>query len=147
MRWSWLLLKKEHLMIVIHIVDNGKALCGFMKDGGYHSWPKDHMATTLEESEVSNCARCRNKVNLTVTMHHWLETIEGIYAILSDDDGGEGVVGAPIGPHGEWVPLFAADETRLENILKVAKQFVKHYQVPVRLVRFTNREVMEEIKP
>lgn len=80
-------------------------------------------------------------------MTNYLERIDSIYAILSTDEGGEGVVAGSIGPARTMMPLIAADEVRLKDILPYARSLAKSTGMRMRLVRFTTREVIEEIEP
>lgn len=75
-----------------------------------------------------------------------LPQIDQIWAVLSVDEGGEGVVAAPL--NGMTVPLIAADEARLNSfVLPMARQLVNVFGKKMRLVKFHNREVVEEIIP
>lgn len=77
---------------------------------------------------------------------NYLAQIDHIWAVLSVDEGGEGVVAVPLG--GMTVPLIAADEARLDSfVIPMAKQMTKAFNKPMRLVKFTTREVIEEFKP
>jgi hypothetical protein len=71
--------------------------------------------------------------------------IDQIWAVLSVDEGGEGVVAAPIQQGMLTVPLIAADEARLEDIKKLAVQLAKLTGRKMRLVKFSTRTVVEEI--
>jgi hypothetical protein len=48
---------------------------------------------------------------------------------------------------GEYVPLIAADAARLETILEAAHGLATANNMTMRLVKFSNRLEMEEIKP
>jgi hypothetical protein len=72
--------------------------------------------------------------------------IDQIWAVLSVDETGEGVVAAPIQQGMLTVPLIAADEARLEDIKKLARQLVKLTGKKMRLVKFSTRTVVEEIE-
>jgi len=78
---------------------------------------------------------------------NYLPRIDSIWAVLSVDAGGEGVVAAPLVPGALTVPLIAADEARLKSILPIARAIAKHSGMKMRLVRFTVREEIEEINP
>lgn len=72
--------------------------------------------------------------------------IESLWAYLSvDEDGDEGVIGRAHGVM--WVPLVAADETRLRGLRSTAKAVARQTGRVVRLVRFTVRQDVEEIQP
>jgi len=48
---------------------------------------------------------------------------------------------------GEYVPLIAADAARLETILEAAHALATANNITMRLVKFSNRLEMEDIKP
>jgi hypothetical protein len=70
--------------------------------------------------------------------------IDCIWAFLSVDegDGNEGVVAAPLG--GALMPLIAADPKRLESIIPVAEEIARVTGRVIRLVKFSNREVIRQ---
>jgi hypothetical protein len=72
--------------------------------------------------------------------------IDQIWAVLSVDEGGEGVVAAPIQQGMLTVPLIAADEARMQDIKKLAYQLTKLTGKKMRLVKFSTRTVIEEIE-
>jgi hypothetical protein len=78
---------------------------------------------------------------------NYLGRIDRIWAFLSLDDGGEGVVAAPIGPNSMTVPLIAADKRRLDSLIPIAKQLTKAFRKPIRLAKFTKREDVEIYQP
>jgi hypothetical protein len=78
---------------------------------------------------------------------NYLGRIDGIHMVLSVDDGGEGVVAAPIGPGGMTVPLIAADARRLKTIRDIAPELVRHFGKVLRLAKFTKREDLEVWRP
>jgi hypothetical protein len=84
-----------------------------------------------------------------VAMHappNYLGSIETLWAALSLDDGGEGICAAPFGRN-RTLPLIAADPTRLEQIIPVAKRIAMMFRKPVRLAKFTKREDVEIYQP
>lgn len=74
-----------------------------------------------------------------------LPRIEQIWAVVSVDavDGNEGVCAATIG--NVVMPLIAADEKRLEQIVPIAKQISAETGTKFKLIRFSNREEVSEI--
>ena len=76
-----------------------------------------------------------------------LPRIDNIWAVLSVDEGGEGVVAAPIQKGMLTVPLIAADEAHLEDILQVAHALAKMTGKRMKLVRFSSRHEVEDIIP
>ncbi len=73
-----------------------------------------------------------------------IQHVWAVLAVHSDED--EGVVAVQTAP-GHWLPLIAADETRLEQITALARRFAKEQNRPLRLVRFTVRENLETFHP
>jgi hypothetical protein len=77
---------------------------------------------------------------------NYMGRIDQIWAYLSVDAGGEGIIGAPIDGR-STLPLIAADKTRLDQIRPWAFALARALKAPVRLVRFKNREEVEVILP
>ena len=73
--------------------------------------------------------------------------IDAIYAYIArnEPDGDEGVCATHTGEG--WVPLVAADKTRLDELRPVAQGIADEMQVEVRLVRFTKRADLETLTP
>jgi hypothetical protein len=78
---------------------------------------------------------------------NYMGRISALWAYLSVDEGGEGVVAAPLGPDRMTVPLIAADRQRLELLRAVAVSTARSFNKTVRLVRFHSREDVEIIRP
>jgi hypothetical protein len=72
--------------------------------------------------------------------------IDQMWAFLSIDpeDGNEGVIAGPLMGPGSVVPLVAADEKRLASLEPVARQWATVFGRVVRLVKFSQREVIME---
>lgn len=70
--------------------------------------------------------------------------IEALYAILSVDTGGEGVMGAMIG--GTFTALVVSEERHIPKIRAIAELTLGNVSRPLklRLVKFTAREDIEE---
>lgn len=69
--------------------------------------------------------------------------IASIHAfIATEDDGGEGVC-AFKNIEGNWVPLIAADETRLEQLRTIAAGIAADMKVNITLAKFSTREDIE----
>jgi hypothetical protein len=73
--------------------------------------------------------------------------IDEVYLFVSVDEGGEGVCAAPLFGDGSVVPLIAADKTRVESLLPVARKIAKASGKKVRLIKFTSRTEMMVIGP
>jgi hypothetical protein len=76
---------------------------------------------------------------------NYLGRIDRIWAFLSLDDGGEGLVAAPL--DGMTVPLIAADKRRLDALIPIAKQMTKLFRKPIRLAKFSKRDDVEIYQP
>lgn len=76
---------------------------------------------------------------------NYLGRIDALYAALSIDDGGEGLIAAPVGTM--TLPLVAADKRRLDIITPIARQVGRAFGKVVRIAKFSNREDIEIIRP
>jgi hypothetical protein len=75
-----------------------------------------------------------------------LPRIDELWAFLSVDADGEGVIAAPyLGPGWGPVPLIAADPERLKTITPIAEGIARTTGRKVRLVKFTTRKLVREI--
>jgi hypothetical protein len=72
-----------------------------------------------------------------------MQPIDTIWAFLSvDETGNEGLAAASMGEH--IMPLVAADEKRLDIITPIAAKVARTSGRRIRLVKFTQREVLRE---
>lgn len=71
-----------------------------------------------------------------------IETIAAWIAV--EPDGGEGVIAVTM-PNGLTLPLIGADEALIESFRQSAMEAHLRTGYPVRLVRFSLREVIEEL--
>lgn len=79
---------------------------------------------------------------------NYMGRIDSLWAYLSIDDGGEGLIAAPLpGRPNVTMPLIAADKTRLESIKPIARSMARSFGKTIRLVRFKAREDVEIIQP
>jgi hypothetical protein len=78
---------------------------------------------------------------------NYLGRIDAIWAFLSIDDGGEGVVAAPLQLRMASVPLIAADKARLDSLKPLARKLATVFKKPIRLVKFSTRENVETYQP
>lgn len=72
--------------------------------------------------------------------------IKAIHAFVTKDNpgGDEGIIG--MATQAGWIPLIAADQERLEQLREYAQEFADKHGLNIKLVRFTQREDIEEIK-
>jgi hypothetical protein len=78
-------------------------------------------------------------------MAHFRITTLTAWVCLDPENGDEGIIGM-LTPEG-WLPLVAADETRMRQCETVARKTAKDLGVSVRLVQFSVREDLLEIHP
>lgn len=70
--------------------------------------------------------------------------ITELYAwVCTEPDGGEGIPAANLG--GMPMPLVGADKARIESLRPYAEDVAYQLGLPVKLVRFTNMEVLEHL--
>lgn len=67
--------------------------------------------------------------------------ITELYAYVSADEGGEGIIGAPI--QGVMTPLIGADLDRMKSLRPVAKALAKQFGVKIKFMRFTLESATE----
>ncbi len=72
--------------------------------------------------------------------------MEGVWVVVSvDPEGREGIC-ATMTSEG-WIPLVTADESKLEQFEFLGREVAQNEQgYTVRLLRFSNREVVRELK-
>lgn len=75
--------------------------------------------------------------------------IEAVHAFVAvGPDGEEGIIGMMM-PDGGWMPMIAADRTRLEQLLPAAREqavaLERQTGHKVKLVRFTTREELYNV--
>lgn len=129
--------------MVKHIIEGITTLCGRTLND--ENWPVDHNWAQPDKPETSTCAKCRDLAGLKVTPAHFLDQIDDIYVFVGIDNGGEGILGLPIGPGGAMMPLIASDITRLKDIVPLAKELADA-GMNIRLVKFTKRIVIDEFR-
>jgi hypothetical protein len=78
---------------------------------------------------------------------NYLEKITEIYAFVSIDEGGEGVVGMtmPINGRETFMPFVCADKQRMESLKPIAKQIAKESGKQIKLIKLTNRKDIETL--
>jgi hypothetical protein len=76
-----------------------------------------------------------------------IQRLEQLWLVTYVDDAGREVVAQAKLTTGEYAPLLAADVARLESMLPAAREIAKANKIKMRLVKFTSRLDVEEIKP
>lgn len=81
-----------------------------------------------------------------VTPKNYLK-IEEIFAFISTDENGEGVIADTMIMHGELMqmPFVCADKARVDSLRKRAKEIAKMSGKKIKLIRLSLREDIEEI--
>ncbi len=71
--------------------------------------------------------------------------IDELYAVLSKDENGEGIV-AMINPDGGAVPLVFGYEWMLAKVQPAIKKIAEETGQTLRVCKFSNKEILQEIK-
>lgn len=76
-----------------------------------------------------------------------LRQIDELYVFVSIDKGGrEGLCGAPIPGHPGTMPLVTTDKGLVDRVMMpIAREMGKITDKKVRLIKLTNREVVEDL--
>lgn len=80
---------------------------------------------------------------------NYLEKIEEIYAFVSVDEGGEGIIAKQLDlPNGlTFMPFICADKQRMESLKPFAELMSQSTGTKIKLIKFTCREEIEEYSP
>lgn len=78
-------------------------------------------------------------------MMNYLEKITELYAFISSDENGEGVIGHAMPINGQMVmmPFVCADKDRVDSLRPIAEKMAIDSKQQIRLIRFTSREDIE----
>ena len=84
-----------------------------------------------------------------MSLNNYLEKITEIYAFVSVDKGGEGVVGMRIPIDGEetFMPFICADKARMESLKPMAIKMSKMANKKIKLIKLMTRIEIEEYLP
>lgn len=85
---------------------------------------------------------------MTTEVHsprNYLEKITELYAFVSVDEGGEGLIGHTmhVGGRSTFMPFVCSDKDRMESLKPLAKQIARDHNKKVRLIRLSVREELE----
>lgn len=77
---------------------------------------------------------------------NYLEKITEVYAFVSSDKDGEGVVGQSMNTlfGMMFMPFVCADKDRMESLKPLAKKIAKEKNKKIKLIKLTHREEIEE---
>ncbi len=80
---------------------------------------------------------------------NYLEKITEIYAFVSVDVGGEGVVGMEINVNNRptFMPFVCADLERVRDLRPIARDMAKQTGQKIKLIKLSVREEIEEFLP
>ena len=86
---------------------------------------------------------------MTIVMHapqNYLEKITELYAFVSVDEHGEGVIGKTANIMGKdtFMPFVCGDKDRMESLKPLAKQIARDSGRKIKLIRLSVREELEE---
>jgi len=74
------------------------------------------------------------------------DRIDAVWAWISDDAEGEGIVGTRM-PNGQWIPFIAADHERLEQLRPMAQMIADDTGRPIKLIRLSMRTDVDILLP
>ncbi len=69
--------------------------------------------------------------------------ITEMYAFITEESPGEQGIPAFMAPDGTMFPMVGADISRIESLKPIAKEMMKHSNIPMKIVKFTDMEVLE----
>jgi len=76
-----------------------------------------------------------------------VQRIDQLWMIVFVDKGGVENLAQAKTVAGDYVPLIAADLPRLESMLQVSREMARALNREMRLIKFTNRVDLEQIRP
>ncbi len=78
---------------------------------------------------------------------NYLEKITEMYAFVSVDEGGEGVVGMtmPVNGRETFMPFVCADKKRMESLKPIAIDIARKSGKTIKLIKLTNRKDIETL--
>jgi hypothetical protein len=87
------------------------------------------------------------QADLKMTSPDGIQRLDQLWIITYVDDARREVVAQAKLTTGEYAPLIAADTARLESMMPAARGLAKANNIEMRLVKFTGRLDVEEIRP
>jgi hypothetical protein len=78
---------------------------------------------------------------------NYLEKITEMYAFVSVDESGEGVVGMtmPVNGRETFMPFVCADKKRMESLKPIAKKIAQDSGKTIKLIKLSNRKELETL--
>lgn len=99
-------------------------------------------AAALLTSSVSE-----HRIDLKMPSPDGIQRIDPLWMVTYVDDAGQETVAQAKLTTGEYAPLIAADTARLESMMGAARGIATAMNIKMRLVKFTSRIDVEEIRP
>ena len=87
------------------------------------------------------------RVDLKMLSPDGIQRLEQLWLVTYVDDAGREVVAQAKLTTGDYAPLIAADSARLESMMPAARELAKANNIKMRLVKFSGRLDVEEIRP
>src|SRR5947209_14318825 len=87
------------------------------------------------------------RADLNMLSPDGIQRLEQLWLVTYIDDAGREVVAQAKLTTGDYAPLIAADTARLENMMPAARELAKANNIKMRLVKFSGRLDVEEIRP
>lgn len=89
----------------------------------------------------------QHQVDLKMTTPDGIQRLDQLWLVTYVDDARREVVAQAKLTTGEYAPLIAADAARLESMMPAARGLAKANNITMRLIKFTGRLDVEEIRP
>jgi hypothetical protein len=87
------------------------------------------------------------KIDLKMSSPDGIQRLEQLWLVTYVDDARREVVAQAKLVTGEYAPLIATDVARLESMMPAARGLAKANNIEMRLIKFTGRLNIEEIRP
>jgi hypothetical protein len=87
------------------------------------------------------------RADLNMVSPDGVQRLEQLWLVTYVDDAGREVVAQAKLTTGEYAPLIAADAARLEGMMPAARGLATANNIKMRLIKFTGRLDVEEIRP
>ena len=88
----------------------------------------------------------KHQADFKMTSPDGVQRLDQLWLVTFVDDAGREVVAQAKLTTGDYAPLIAADAARLESMLPAARELAKANNIKMRLVKFTGRLDVEEIR-
>ena len=88
-----------------------------------------------------------HRIDLKMSSTDGIQRIDPLWMVTYVDEAGREIVVQGKLTTGEYAPLIAADAARLESMMGAARGMATAMNIKMRLVKFTSRIDVEEIRP